>query len=138
MHWLNPDTDRSSRSSSWPAWWPQLSGSAGRLLQSPQKTAGICTTVWSFRYSLRELLRSVAERFSGQTANGEQAPVGTIIGALLVAGGGIALAMTVDLSIGLQLADVARVRPWAVASAALGNAALVLGLSTAAESLYWV
>ena len=46
--------------------------------------------------------------------------------------------MTVDVSIGLQLVDVEHVRPWAVAKAALGNAAVVLGLSTAAESLYWL
>jgi 3',5'-cyclic AMP phosphodiesterase CpdA len=57
---------------------------------------------------------------------------------LLLASGGLALAITVDLSIGLQLVDVERVRPWAVATAALGNAAVILGLSTAAESLYWV
>jgi 3',5'-cyclic AMP phosphodiesterase CpdA len=46
--------------------------------------------------------------------------------------------MTHGVSIGLQLVDVERVRPWAVAKAALGNAAVILGLSTAAESLYWL
>jgi hypothetical protein len=81
-------------------------------------------------------------KFSGQAATPEQLDrnrrLGTVLGALLFAGGGLALAITVDLSIGLQLVDVERVRPWAVIRAALGNAAVVLGLSTAAESLYWV
>ena len=105
---------------------------------------------WHLHYTLvfpvfvaaREVLRSIAERFSGETGSAEQLDrrrrMGTVFGALLFAAGGVALAVTVDLSIGLQLVDVERVRPWAVARAALGNAAVVLGVSTAAESLYWV
>ena len=50
----------------------------------------------------------------------------------------LALALTVEVSIGLQLVDVERVQPWAVARAALGNAAVILGLSTVVESLYWL
>ena len=100
------------------------------------------TLVFPVFVALREILRSIAEQFSGQTATPEQLDrrrrLGTVLGALLFAGGGLALAITVDLSIGLQLVDVERVRPWAVIRAALGNAAVVLGLSTAAESLYWV
>ena len=100
------------------------------------------TLVFPAFVALREVLRSVAERFSGPTATAEQLDrrrrVGTVVGALLFASAGIALAIIVDLSIGLQLIDVERVRKWAVVRAALGNAAVVLGLSTAAESLYWV
>jgi 3',5'-cyclic AMP phosphodiesterase CpdA len=100
------------------------------------------TLVFPVFVAVREILRSVAERFSGETGTPEQLDrrrrIGTVLGALLFAGGGLALALTVDLSIGLQLVDVERVRPWAVARAALGNAAVVLGVSTAAESLYWV
>lgn len=100
------------------------------------------TLVFPAFVALREILRSVAERFSGPTASAEQLDrrrrVGTVVGALLFAGAGIALAISVDLSIGLQLVDVERVQKWAVVRAALGNAAVLLGLSTAAESLYWV
>jgi 3',5'-cyclic AMP phosphodiesterase CpdA len=105
---------------------------------------------WHLHYSLvfpvfvaaREILRSLAESFPGQTATREQIArrrrLGTVFGALLFAAGGIALALTIDLSVGLQLVNVERVRPWAVMKTALGNAAVILGLSTAAESLYWV
>jgi predicted phosphodiesterase len=100
------------------------------------------TLVFPVFVAVREILRSIAENFSGKAATAEQLDrnrrLGTVLGALLFAGGGLALAITVDLSIGLQLVDVERVRPWAVIRAALGNAAVVLGLSTAAESLYWV
>lgn len=61
-----------------------------------------------------------------------------MLAALLFIVGRLALAMTVELSIGMQFVDVERVRPWAVAKAALGNAAVILGLSTPAQSLYWV
>ena len=100
------------------------------------------TLVFPVFVAVREILRSIAEQFSGQTGSPEQLDrrrrVGTVLGALLFAGAGVALAVTVDLSIGLQLVDVERVRPWTVARAALGNAAVVLGVSTAAESFYWV
>jgi 3',5'-cyclic AMP phosphodiesterase CpdA len=100
------------------------------------------TLVFPAFVALREILRTVAERFSGPTATAEQLDrrrrLGAVFGALLFAGAGLALAIIVDLSIGLQLIDVERVRKWAVVRAALGNAAVVLGLSTAAESLYWV
>ena len=100
------------------------------------------TLVFPIFVAVREILRSIAETFSGETCTVEQQDrrrrTGTILGALLFAGGGVLLAVRVDLSIGLQLVDVEHVRPWAVARAALGNAAVVLGISTAAESLYWV
>ena len=100
------------------------------------------TLVFPVFVAVREILRSIADRISGRTATPEQLDrtrrLATILGALLFAGGGLALAITIDLSFGLQLVDVERVRPWAVMRAALGNAAVVLGLSTAAESLYWV
>uniref|UniRef100_Q01UD5 Metallophosphoesterase n=1 Tax=Solibacter usitatus (strain Ellin6076) TaxID=234267 RepID=Q01UD5_SOLUE len=100
------------------------------------------TLVFPVFVAVREILRSIFEKFSRRTATVEELErkrrLGTVLGALLFAGGGIALALTVDLSTGLQLVDVEHVRPWAVATAALGNAAIILGLSTTAESLYWV
>ena len=99
------------------------------------------TLVVPILVALRELLRAGAERFPGRPITSEQLNrrrrLGTVLAAMLLAGGGFALAMTVEVSIGLQLVDVERVQPWAVARAALGNAAVILGLSTVVESLYW-
>jgi len=63
------------------------------------------TLVFPVFVAVREILRSIAEQFSGQAATPEQLDrnrrLGTILGALLFASGGLALAITVDLSIGL-------------------------------------
>src|SRR5262249_14262087 len=64
--------------------------------------------------------------------------LGTILGAFLIAGLGLVLAASVGSSTALQFVDVEGVKPWAVTKVALGNAALILGLSTCLESLYWV
>jgi 3',5'-cyclic AMP phosphodiesterase CpdA len=100
------------------------------------------TLVFPFFVTVRELLRAIAERIPGRALAPEQIDrrrrLGTVLTALLLVGGGVALAMTVEFSLGLQLVDVEHVRPWAVLRAALLNAAVVLGLSTAFESLYWL
>jgi hypothetical protein len=100
------------------------------------------TLVFPLFVALRELLRVPVEWLRGQAISPDQLDrrrrITTVLAALLLAGGGIALAMLVEVSIGLQLVDVERVRPWAVAQAALGNAAVVLGLSTVVESFYWI
>jgi hypothetical protein len=100
------------------------------------------TLVVPILVALRELLRAGAERFPGRAITSEQLNrrrrLGTVLAALLLAAGGLALALTVEVSIGLQLVDVEHVRPWTVARAALGNAAVILGLSTVVESLYWL
>jgi 3',5'-cyclic AMP phosphodiesterase CpdA len=89
--------------------------------------ARIADNVWHLHYTLvfpsyvalRELLRTVAEWFLGRSITPEQIDrrrrFGTILAALLLAGGGLVVAMAV-----------------------LGNAAVVLGLSTAVESCYWL
>jgi 3',5'-cyclic AMP phosphodiesterase CpdA len=100
------------------------------------------TLVVPILVALRELLRVGAERFPGRAITSEQLNrrrrLGTVVAALLLAAGGLALALTVEVAIGLQLVDVEHVRPWAVTTAALGNAAVILGLSTVVESLYWL
>ena len=100
------------------------------------------TLVFPIFVAVRELLRVFFERRHGRSITPEQHDrgrrLGTVVAALLLAGAGLALAMSIEVSIGLQLVDVERVRFWAVARAALGNAAVVFGLSTAAESLYWI
>ena len=100
------------------------------------------TLVVPILVALRELLRAGAERFPGRAIASDQVNrrrrLGTVLAALLLAGGGLALAMTVEVSIGLQLVDVEHVRLFTAAKAALGNAAVILGLSTVVESVYWL
>jgi 3',5'-cyclic AMP phosphodiesterase CpdA len=100
------------------------------------------TLVFPFFVTVREVLRAIAEHLPGRALAPEQIDrrrrLGTVLAALLLVGGGVALAMTVEFSLGLQLVDVEHVRPLAVLRAALLNAAVVLGLSTAFESLYWL
>lgn len=105
---------------------------------------------WHLHYSLvlpilvalRELLRSIAERFSRRSVTPEQLARGRkicgIATAMLVVAGGLALAAIVEVSLGLQLVDILHVQLWTVTRAALGNAAVVLGLAAAIESLYWI
>jgi 3',5'-cyclic AMP phosphodiesterase CpdA len=100
------------------------------------------TLVFPMFVAVREIVRSFVERLPGKFATLEEIDrgrrFGTIIGGLLLAGGGITLAVTVALSFGLQLVNVERAHPLALVRAALGNAAVILGLSTAMESLFWV
>lgn len=100
------------------------------------------TLVFPLFVTVREIFRTVAERLPGMSNTQEhlfrRRRIGTILAALLIGGAGLALALSVEYSTGLQLVDVERVRPWAVARAALGNAAVVLGLSTAAASMFWL
>jgi 3',5'-cyclic AMP phosphodiesterase CpdA len=92
--------------------------------------------------ALRELLRSIAEALPGMSDDQEhlyrRRRIGTVLAALLLGGAGLALALSVEFSEGLQVVDVERVRPWAVGKAALGNSAMVFGFSTAAASLFWL
>jgi 3',5'-cyclic AMP phosphodiesterase CpdA len=125
-----------------------LAGAAfaiGRLLLSRA-----VDSFWHLHYTLvfpaivvlRELLRLVAERVPGRPRTPEQLHrrrrAGSILAALLLASAGAVLAWKVGGSLGLRLIDAGQVRPWAAAKAALGNAVLVLGLSTVFESGYWL
>ena len=99
------------------------------------------TLVFPIFVTLRETLRAVSERLPGaytQERIHRRRRVGTIFAALLLGGAGFALAMSVELSIGLKIVDAERVAPWAVARAALGNAVMVFGFSTAAASAFWL
>jgi 3',5'-cyclic AMP phosphodiesterase CpdA len=100
------------------------------------------TLIFPIFVAVRELLRAVAERFGGPSITPEQLAhrrrVGAVLAALVFVGAGLALALTVEFSIGLQLMNVERVRMWLAVKAALANAAVILGLSTVFESLYWL
>jgi 3',5'-cyclic AMP phosphodiesterase CpdA len=86
---------------------------------------------------LRVALRTVAERFGGRSITPEQLArrrrLGAVLAALIFAVAGLALAITVEFSVGLKHGSL-----WAAVKAALGNAAVVLGLSTVLESMYWL
>ena len=100
------------------------------------------TLVFPIFVALREVLRTVSERLPGMTFTQEhihrRRRIATVFAALLLGVAGLALAMSVELSVGLKLVDAGRVAPWAVARAALGNAAMVFGFSTAASSAIWL
>ena len=99
------------------------------------------TLVFPIFVALRETLRAVSERLPGASTQERihrRRRVGTVFAALLLGGAGFALAMSVELSVGLKIVDAERVAPWAVARAALGNAAMVFGFSTAAASVFWL
>jgi 3',5'-cyclic AMP phosphodiesterase CpdA len=105
---------------------------------------------WHLHYSLvlpifvvvRELLRAAIEKLRGRSITAEQLDrsrrVCAVIAALLFAAGGMALATIVEVSFRFQFLDVVHVRWQPLAAAALGNAAVILGLSAAIESLYWI
>jgi 3',5'-cyclic AMP phosphodiesterase CpdA len=91
--------------------------------------------------ALREILRSIIEFFGRSTTPRQldrRRRVSTVLAALLFAGGGLALALSVEISTGLKLVNVERVQMWPTIKAALGNAAVIVGLSTVFESLYWL
>src|SRR5215471_3238846 len=100
------------------------------------------TLVFPIFVALRETLGVVSERLPGMTYKQEhihrRRRVATVLAALLLGGAGFALGMSVELSIGLKFVDVERVAPWAVAKAALGNAAMVFGFSTTGASAFWL
>jgi len=105
---------------------------------------------WHLHYSLvlpifvvfRELLRAAAEKFRDRSLTAEELDLSrricALIAALLFAVGGLSVAAIVDVSIGLQFTDIVHIRWRPLAISALGNAAMILGISTAIESLYWI
>jgi predicted MPP superfamily phosphohydrolase len=105
---------------------------------------------WQLHYSLvlpifvalRELLRVTAEKFRGRSTTPEQLDRGrricAVIAALTFASGGLVLAIFVEVSFSLHLVDILHVRWRSLATTALGNAAVILGLSAAVESFYWI
>jgi 3',5'-cyclic AMP phosphodiesterase CpdA len=99
------------------------------------------TLVFPIFVGLRETLSAVIERLPGEMGASSQLDrrrrLGTVLAAMLMAGGGLLLAWRVGVMATPGLADVV-MQPWTVAKAGLGNAAIFLGLSTAVASLYWL
>lgn len=100
------------------------------------------TLVFPIFIAVCEPLRMLAERIPSRATTPAQVHhrrrLATVAAALLLAGGGLALAIAVGLSFGLQLVNVRHELARTMAKAALVNAAVILGLSAAAESLYWL
>jgi 3',5'-cyclic AMP phosphodiesterase CpdA len=100
------------------------------------------TLVFPIFVTLRETLRIAAERFPTRAVTPQQLHrrrrAGSVLAALLLAAAGALLAWRVEVSTGLRLIDAGQVRPWTAVMAALGNAAVILGLSTVIESVYWL
>ena len=100
------------------------------------------TLVFPLFVALRELLRAIAERLLGRSITPQRLDRGrriaAVAAALLFAAAGLALALTVKRTVGFQILDVLRAHPGALAKAALGNAAIILGLSTAVACFFWL
>jgi 3',5'-cyclic AMP phosphodiesterase CpdA len=100
------------------------------------------TLIFPIFVALREILRTLAEKLHGQSITPQQLNrgrrLGAAVAALVFAAVGLTLALTVWSSFGLQVLDARHIQPWPLAMAALINAAIVFGLATAAESLYWL
>ena len=99
------------------------------------------TLVFPLFVGLRETISLVMERAAGTTRAcaelDRRRRLATILAAILLAGGGVLLVVSVGVLARPALADVV-MQPWAVAKAGFSNAAIFLGLSTAATSLYWM
>jgi 3',5'-cyclic AMP phosphodiesterase CpdA len=99
------------------------------------------TLVFPIFVGLRETISAILERLPGETrasaALDRRRRIGAVLAAMLLAGGGLLLVWRVGVLANPGFADVV-MQPWAVAQAGLSNAAVVLGFSTAAASLYWL
>lgn len=100
------------------------------------------TLVFPVFVAVREFLRMIAERLHGRSITLEQLNrgrrIGAIAAALVFAAAGLALAWGMWSSFGLQLLTPGHVHPWPLAKSALINAAIVFGISTIIDSLYWL
>jgi len=106
-------------------------------------------SLWHLHYALvfplfvvlRETISALLEALPGETVASARLDrrrrIGTVLAAMLMAGGGLLLVWSVGVLADPGFADVI-MQPWAVARAGLSNAAVLLGLSTAAASLYWL
>ena len=100
------------------------------------------TLVFPIFVGLREIICALIEPGANRPMTPElldrRRRLGTVLATLLLAGGGLAVALSVGFTSGTRLVELGDYRPWPLVRAALGNAALVLGVSTAVASLYWL
>ena len=100
------------------------------------------TLVFPLFVGLREFLVTIGEYFRSPSMSteqlGRQRRVCTVVAALLFAAAGLAVALSIEFSVGLKIVHIDKVRLWPTVKAALGNAAVIIGISTVFESLLWV
>jgi hypothetical protein len=109
----------------------------------------VVDSLWHLHYTLvfpmfvavRELICVAAESFPNRSMTpeelGRRRRLGTILAAVLLAGGGILLAISLTFSTDAALLQPRTLQPVTLALAALSNAGVVLGVSTALSSTYW-
>src|SRR5262249_18739435 len=99
------------------------------------------TLVFPLFVALREMigigLEAVPSRPLDDYALNRLPRASTVLASILLAGTGVVLAFAVPFSTAAGLEDLRHVSPAAVTGAALGNALVVLGLSTIVDSVYW-
>jgi 3',5'-cyclic AMP phosphodiesterase CpdA len=99
------------------------------------------TLVFPSFVGLRETISAVLEWLGGETHASVELDrrrrLGTVLAAILLAGGSVLLAASVGVLARPAIRDVV-LQPLTVARTGLGNAVIILSLSTAAASLYWL
>jgi 3',5'-cyclic AMP phosphodiesterase CpdA len=105
-------------------------------------------TFWHLHYTLvsplfvgvRETITVIIERLAGETRASadldRRRRLGTLIAAMLLAGGSLLLAVSVGVLAHPRLTDL-MTQPWAVLKAGVTNATILLCVSTFAASLFW-
>ena len=100
------------------------------------------TLIFPLFVSLRELICVGLERLPGQLNTAEQFArrrrIGAALAALLLAGGAIVVAFTVEFSSGGRLVAAFNPRLWGVAKAGLLNAVVILAIWTAVIGVQWL
>jgi 3',5'-cyclic AMP phosphodiesterase CpdA len=103
---------------------------------------------WHLHYTLisplfvtvRETITMIIERLGGETGASARLDrrrrLGTLVAAILLAGGSLLLAVRVELLVHPNLNEL-MTQPWAVLKAGVTNAVVLLCLSTFAASLFW-
>ena len=99
------------------------------------------TLVFPIFVALREMICAAAETFPNQSMTpeglGRLRRFGTILAAVLLAGGGLLLAASLPFSTDPALLGPRTLQFGRLAAAGLSNAGVVLGVSTALASMYW-
>ena len=100
------------------------------------------TLVFPIFVALRELLRSIAERMHGRSITPQQLNrgrrIGAVAAALVFAATGAALAWFMWSTFGWRELHAGHIYPLPLARATLINAAIVIGISTAIDSILWL
>jgi 3',5'-cyclic AMP phosphodiesterase CpdA len=99
------------------------------------------TLVFPLFVGVRETISALMERLAGETRASDELDrrrrLGTVLAAVLLAGGSLLLAVRVGVSVSPRLTDVIA-QPWAVAMTGVRNAVALLSLSTVVASLFWL